>query len=63
MFKKYLKITLKNLLKNKTYSFTSILRLAIGMASCIFGITSSILRIIKKIRMVFIQEIFQSCES
>jgi putative ABC transport system permease protein len=35
MFKNYLKITWRNIKKNKVYSFINIMGLAIGMASCI----------------------------
>jgi putative ABC transport system permease protein len=35
MFKNYLKIAIRNLTKNKIYSFINIVGLAIGMASCI----------------------------
>ncbi len=35
MFKNYLKIALRNILKHKGYSFINILGLAVGMASCI----------------------------
>lgn len=35
MFRNYLKITFRNLLKNKSYSFLNIVGLAIGLASCI----------------------------
>lgn len=36
MFKNYLKIAYRNLLKNKTYSLVNIFGLAIGMAACFF---------------------------
>jgi putative ABC transport system permease protein len=35
MFKNYLKIALRNILKYKAYSLINILGLAVGMASCI----------------------------
>jgi len=35
MFRNYLKITLRNLWKNKSYSFINIFGLAVGLASCI----------------------------
>jgi putative ABC transport system permease protein len=35
MFKNYLKIAVRNLIRHKTYSFINIVGLAIGMASCI----------------------------
>ena len=35
MFRNYLKITIRNLLKNKTFSAINILGLAIGMAACL----------------------------
>ncbi|MCP4632783.1 MAG: ABC transporter permease, partial [candidate division Zixibacteria bacterium] len=35
MFGNYLKIALRNLIRNKTYSFINILGLAVGMAVCI----------------------------
>ncbi len=35
MFKNYLKIALRNLFKQKLYSFINIIGLAIGIASCI----------------------------
>ena len=35
MFKNYLKITIRNLIRNKMYSFLNIAGLAIGIASCI----------------------------
>ena len=35
MFRNYLKITFRNLWKNKSYSFLNIVGLAIGLASCI----------------------------
>jgi hypothetical protein len=34
MFKNYLKITLRNIMKHKGYSFINIFGLAIGMACC-----------------------------
>ncbi len=35
MFKNYLKIALRNLRKNKGYSFINIIGLAVGIACCI----------------------------
>jgi putative ABC transport system permease protein len=36
MFKSYLKTTLRNLFRNKTYSFINIIGLAIGTLSCLY---------------------------